>query len=309
MVKHILIISLFLNSAFSFGQSLHEPIDSMVTEKGIILIYPDRTWEYAGEAGFDGVLNTELHEAVSSDSTMMYKAFWRNDVTITCNENNVTKMKDTLWMCVLDSLHDNFVIPTNGVVTSHYGIRHGRNHNGTDIDLETGDTVYAAFDGKIRYSKYHHNGFGNLVIMRHYNGLETYYGHLSKLLVAPNQIVKAGEPIGLGGNTGHSHGSHLHFEVRFYDHPIDPELIFDFKKKEIKDPNLLVHSGVFTHSKSSSDGVSTGGSGGKKYYRIRSGDTLSHIARRNRTTVAKLCKLNRMKATDTLRIGKTIRVR
>ena len=301
---------LFLFTVSGFAQSLYEPIDSMVTEKGTILIYPDRTWEYAGEAGFDGVLNEELHELINSDTNLMYKSYWRNDVTITYNENPVTSMKDTLWMCVLDSLHQNYVIPVNGVVTSHFGIRHGRYHNGTDIDLETGDTVYAAFDGKIRFSQYHHNGFGNLVIVRHYNGLETYYGHLSKLLVAPNQIVKAGDPIGLGGNTGHSHGSHLHFEVRFYDHPIDPELIFDFKNKEINDPNLFVHSGVFSHSKSSSNGISTGGgTSGKKYHRIRSGDTLSHIARRNHTTVSKLCKLNKMKPTDTLRIGRTIRVR
>ncbi len=305
----ILFSIICFTALYGFGQTLHAPIDSMVTEKGTILIYPDRTWEYAGEAGFDGVLNERLHHEVNSDSTMMYKSYWKNDVTITYNENEVTAMKDTIWMCVLDSLHENYVIPVNGIVTSHFGIRHGRNHNGTDIDLETGDTVYAAFDGKIRYSKYHHNGFGNLVIVRHYNGLETYYAHLSKLLVAPNQIVKAGEPIGLGGNTGHSYGSHLHFEVRFYDHPIDPELIFDFKGKEIKDPNLLVHSGVFTHSRSSSHGVSTGGSSGKKYHRIRSGDTLSHIARKYHTSVSRLCKLNKMRATDTLRIGKTIRVR
>lgn len=312
MTKLFLTIFLLVSFFSLKAQSLHEPIDTLETDKGTILVYPDRTWEYMGEVGFDGVLNQRLHEVIVNDTNYQYKSFWRNDVVITCRDNEVTAMKDTIWMCVLDSLHDSYVIPVNGVVTSHFGIRHGRHHNGTDIDLETGDTVYAAFDGKIRYSQYHPNGFGNLIIVRHYNGLETYYGHLSKLLVAPNAIVKAGDPIGLGGNTGRSYGSHLHFEVRFYDQPIDPELIFDFKQQEIKDPNLLVHSGVFSHSKSSSTGASTGGttiSNGKKYYRIRSGDTLGAIARRHHTSVSRICRLNGMKSTDILRIGKTIRIR
>ena len=87
-----------------------------------------------------------------------------------------------------------------------------------------------SFTRKIRYSKYNDGGFGNLVIIRHYNGLETFYAHLSKLLVYPNQEVIAGDPIGLGGNTGHSYGSHLHFEIRFFDVPFDPERIIDLDK-------------------------------------------------------------------------------
>src|SRR5690606_32229406 len=205
-------------------------------------------------------------------------------------------MRDTIWMCVIDSVHNDYCIPFDGRMTSGFGYRKGRNHNGVDIDLETGDTIRAAFDGKIRYSMYHQNGFGNLVIIRHYNGLETYYGHCSKLLVAPNQEVKAGDPIALGGNTGHSYGDHLHFEVRFYDVPIDPELIFDFKQKEVND-NLLVHSGVFvnggykstanlsarntTTSESSANTTS-------KTHRVRSGDTLSKIAVQYGTSVSRL---------------------
>src|SRR5699024_9030407 len=94
-------------------------------------------------------------------------------------------------------------------------------------------TVYAALDGKVRYSKYNHGGFGNLVIIRHYNGLETFYSHLSKLLVPPNEWVKAGQPIGLGGATGHAFGSNLHFEVRFYNHSINPKEIIDFADKRL----------------------------------------------------------------------------
>ncbi len=270
----------------------------------------DRIINYEDEDQYDIMLNTHLHNIIDSDTSFAFKSYWNNHVTITNSQNSSQLLKDTLWLCILDTLHNNFQIPVHGIITSHFGIRHGRNHNGTDIDLVTGDTVYAAFDGIIRYASYHRHGFGNLIIARHYNGLETYYAHLSEKFVGANDFVKAGDPIGLGGNTGRSTGSHLHFEVRFYDQPIDPELIFDFEKKIIKDPNLLVHHGVFEHSKVSIAGESTGGAASnQKYYRIRNGDTLSAIARRNKTSVSQLCKLNRMKATDTLRIGKTIRVR
>jgi len=302
-----LFITLFIAFA-SFSQSIFDPIDTVDTKNGKIVIYPDRSWEYLNDIGFDGILNPQLHYQISTDSSFLYKSYWKNDVVITCNTNEVSKMKDTIWMCVLDSLHNNYSIPFDGRVTSKFGIRHGRNHNGTDIDLETGDTVYAAFDGKVRYAQLHHGGFGNLVIIRHYNGLETYYAHLSKMFVAPNQYVKAGDPIALGGNTGRSTGSHLHFEVRFYDQPIDPELIFDFKQGVIKDDNLLVHSGVFSNTRTRI-GSSTYTQGGKKYYKVRSGDTLGAIARRNGTSVSKLCSLNHIKPTTIIHIGQTLRIR
>lgn len=308
MTKAIFIFTTFLIANLSFSQSAFTPIDTIDTENGLVLLYPDRSWEYLEDRHFDGVMNEELHYIIETDSNYLYKSYWKNDVTITCNSNEVKSMKDTLWMCVLDSLHDSYSMPFNGRITSKFGIRHGRNHNGTDIDLETGDTVYAAFDGRIRYSQLHSGGFGKLVIVRHYNGLETYYAHLSRLLVAPNQVVKAGDPIGLGGNTGRSTGSHLHFEVRFYDQPIDPELIFDFKQQQIKDENLLVHKDIFSNSRSKSSN-STYSSGGKKYYRVRSGDTLGAIARRNGTSVSKICSLNGMRATDILQIGQSIRLK
>jgi len=305
----IIFICLFsLNTSFS--QHTFTPIDTIETKEGTVLLYPNRSWEYLEDRDFDGIMNPDLHCVISTDSNYLYKTFWKNDVTITYNKNEVKSMKDTLWMCVLDSLHNNYCIPFDGRITSKFGIRHGRNHNGTDIDLETGDTVYAAFDGRIRYSQLHSGGFGKLIIIRHYNGLETYYAHLSRLLVAPNQLVKAGDPIGLGGNTGRSTGSHLHFEVRFYDQPINPELIFDFKQGEIIDENLFVHSKIFSNTRTySSSGSTSYSKDGKKYYKVRSGDTLGAIARRNRTSVAKLCQINGMKATDIINIGQTLRVK
>lgn len=313
------------------AQFLYAPIDTFYTEEGTMLIYPDRTWHYLEDLQFNGVMNHWLHAYVTGDTTYNYKAAWKNDVTITCNSNNVAMMRDTIWMCVIDSAHHDFCIPFDGRITSGFGYRHGRNHNGVDLDLEEGDTIRAAFDGKVRYSMYHENGFGNLVIIRHYNGLETYYGHASKLLVGPNQEVKAGDPIALGGNTGHSYGAHLHFEIRFYDVPIDPELVFNFAQKEIND-NLFVHRGVFVEGgyrstakvglpdkgmpgANSNTGGSTSDNSGSstnttaKTHKVRSGDTLGKIAIQYGTTVSKLCSLNGIKSTDIIHIGQVLKVR
>ena len=154
------------------------------------------------------------------------------------------------------------------------------------------------------------------MVIRHPNGLETFYAHLSKHLTVPNQVVKAGDPIGLGGNTGHSRGSHLHFETRFYDAPMNPEEVIDFAKKEIRGENLFVHKGLFrpgaspsySNGYTASSGSSTG-TAGKRYHKIRSGDTLGHISRKYGTTVSKLCQLNGIRPTTTLHIGKSIRVK
>lgn len=327
-MKRFLLI-LVLLSAFvksNAQSSLYNPIDTFYTDHGTILLYPDRSWVYMEDLYFDGIMNGSLHDLILNDTSFNYKSYWKTDVTITCNQNNVGSMNDTIWMCVVDSTHSDFCIPFDGRLTSGFGYRHGRNHNGVDIDLEEGDTVRAAFDGKVRYAKYHENGFGNLIIIRHYNGLETYYAHCSKLLVAPNQEIKAGDPIGLGGNTGRSYGAHLHFEVRFYDVPIDPELIFNFTHKDIHD-NLLVHKGVFVDGGYRStarvdDAPGVQGTGGgttsstessantsAKTHKVRSGDTLSHIAEKYGTTVKRLCELNNMKPTDILHIGQVIKVR
>ncbi len=118
-------------------------------------------------------------------------------------------------------------------VSSSYGKRYGRNHNGVDIKASTNDTVYSAFDGKVRFSSYNAGGYGLLVVIRHYNGLETYYGHLSRLLVVPNEHVKSGQPIGMAGSTGRSSGVHLHFETRFCGLSINPEELIDFENIEV----------------------------------------------------------------------------
>jgi hypothetical protein len=306
-VMRILLIAILIFPISNlFSQKV---IDTLETEDGTMILYLNRTWAYLEDVNFDGVMNDHLYDQVISDTSLHYTQTWDKDLCYTSElHNDVNQLKDTIWMCVQDSIHDNFVIPVDGVVTSRFGWRRGKNHNGIDLDLVTGDTVRAAWSGKIRYAKYNTGGFGNLVVIRHFNGLETFYAHLSNHLVVPNQIVMAGEPIGLGGNTGHSRGSHLHFEVRFYDMPLNPERVIDFKKKEVLDENLLVHRGMFRSGGGSSTAYSSGSSNGK-YHRVRSGDTLGAIARRNRTSVSRLCQLNGIRPTTVLQIGRNIRVR
>jgi hypothetical protein len=282
-----------------------------------MLIYSNRTWEYLEDKGFDGILNPRLH-TILTESSYNFVQNWDNQVCYTSDrKNDLSTLKDTLWLCVLEDEHSEFVSPVPGIVTSRYGPRNGRSHNGIDLDLETGDTVRSCWSGKIRYAKYNEGGFGNLIIVRHYNGLETFYAHLSKMLVVPDQDVKAGEPIGLGGNTGRSYGSHLHFEVRFFDAAMNPEEIIDFEKKVCKDENLFVHKGLFRPGAKPSDVEELGESPeevriattNRVYYKVRSGDTLSAIASRNRTTVSKICQLNGIRPTTTLQVGKSLRVK
>jgi murein DD-endopeptidase MepM/ murein hydrolase activator NlpD len=201
-----------------------------------------------------------------------------------------------------------FVMPVNGIqrVTSPYGPRRRRFHYGTDLKVQIGDTIYAAFDGKVRIKSYERRGYGYYLVLRHPNGLETVYGHLSKVLTEQDANVKAGQPIGLGGNSGRSTGSHLHFEFRFLGNPINPAEIIDFQEWAIKDDQY-----TFIKSKSGNDYGSASkytGTDKIKYHRIRSGDTLGAIARRYGTSVTQLCRLNNMKSTTTLRIGRSIRV-
>ena len=199
-----------------------------------------------------------------------------------------------------------FCMPTTHTkITSKCGPRWRRMHNGLDIKVYIGDTIRAAFDGRVRMVKYERRGYGKYVVIRHDNGLETIYGHLSKQIVAENEYVKAGDPIGLGGNTGRSTGSHLHFETRFLGIAINPIYMFDFPKQDI-----VADTYTFRKTK----GVKRAGShdtqvadGTIRYHKVKSGDTLSRIAKLRGVSVSMLCKLNRIKPTTTLRIGQVLR--
>ncbi|NDV68100.1 M23 family metallopeptidase [Dysgonomonas sp. 25] len=206
-----------------------------------------------------------------------------------------------------------FTMPAMGHVTSPFGMRRRRMHYGMDIKVQTGDTIYAAFDGKIRVRQYERRGYGYYLVLRHPNGLETVYGHLSKFLANVDDVVKSGQPIGLGGNTGRSFGSHLHFEVRYLGKHMDPREIIDFNNKVCHKDSYTITPSTFNYYGSKyrtydPKAPNKYTSGGMAYHRIKSGDTLGGIARKYGTTVSQLCRLNGMKSTSVLRIGKSIRI-
>jgi murein DD-endopeptidase MepM/ murein hydrolase activator NlpD len=198
-----------------------------------------------------------------------------------------------------------FCMPTtNTKITSKFGPRRRRMHNGIDVKVYIGDTIRAAFSGKVRMVKYERRGYGQYIVIRHDNGLETIYGHLSKQLVSEDQYVEAGEVIGLGGNTGRSTGSHLHFETRFLGQAINPALLFDFEKQDIVTESYLFKKGNNRYRRTGSTAVA---SGNNQYYKVRRGDSLSRISQRTGVSIDRLCKLNGISRRTTLRIGQVLR--
>ena len=199
-----------------------------------------------------------------------------------------------------------FCMPTsNTKITSKFGPCRRRMHNGLDVKVYIGDTIRAAFDGKVRMVKYERRGYGKYVVIRHDNGLETVYGHLSKQLVKEDQYVEAGEVIGLGGNTGRSTGSHLHFETRFLGQAINPALLFDFEKQDVVADSYLFQKGKNRYRSGRTSAIASNGD--VQYYKVRRGDSLSRIAKRTGTSIDALCKLNKISRRTTLRIGQVLR--
>lgn len=190
---------------------------------------------------FQALTNHHKPAAVSEDLAELFNYNWECQSIATAYSGLTVPQT-----CDIDV--SGYVAPVRGVVTSGYGYRprFGRMHKGVDLNLNVGDTVVAAFDGRVRITKFERRGYGYYVVVRHDNGLETVYGHLSRFLVKPNQFVKAGEPIALGGNTGRSTGPHLHFETRFMGLAINPATIIDFE-------NYVPHKDVFAFDKNSYD--------------------------------------------------------
>ncbi len=225
----------------------------------------------------------------------------------------------------------NFCMPTtNRVITSKMGPRWGRMHKGLDIKVYIGDTIRAAFSGKVRIKKYERAGYGKYLVIRHNNGLETIYGHMSDWLVEENQVVKAGQPIGLGGNTGRSTGSHLHFETRLCGVALNPALLFDFVNQDVTADYYMFRKETFEHESvainknllleggpSNELAKETDNNNGRnrnvrefsetKYHKVSVGETLTSIAKRRGTTVAQLCKLNHLTRDVKVRPGQILR--
>jgi murein DD-endopeptidase MepM/ murein hydrolase activator NlpD len=227
-----------------------------------------------------------------------------------------------------------FSMPCPGYMTSPYGYRRKfrRMHKGVDLKVNIGDTIRAAFDGRVRLTKYEGKGYGYYVVIRHTNDLETVYGHLSRFLVTPDTYVKAGDPIALGGSTGRSTGPHLHFETRYMGYAINPSAIFDFANQTTHTDQFTFDKRTYQEARNFSPAAnaeyaaryqrenpakpykaSSNSSNSKKSkkasnYSVKKGDTLSRIASRNGTTVAKICKLNGISTKAKLRIGQKLRV-
>ncbi len=215
-----------------------------------------------------------------------------SDTKINPYQVSLVDMKDTVKIDL-----SGYTPPSLKYVTSDFGFRKWRFHYGIDLKVHKGDTVFNAFDGVVRITK-RARDYGYYVLVRHTNGLETLYAHLSKITVRPGDTLKSGVPVGMGGSTGRSTGYHLHFEIRYLGNPINPNDIIDFEKSCVKNQILALNSQHFEYKKEI-DKI--------RFWTIRSGDTLGRISQRTGVSISKLCALNGIKRTTILRIGRRIR--
>ena len=215
-----------------------------------------------------------------------------SDTKINPYQVNLVDMKDTVKIDM-----SSFYSPVQSYVTSNFGFRRWRHHYGIDLKVHRGDSVYNAFDGVVRITK-RARDYGYYVLVRHFNGLETLYAHLNKITVNPGDTLKAGIPVGLGGNTGRSTGYHLHFEVRYLGNPINPNDIIDFNSFTLKNQILVLNAQHFEYKKEIEK---------IRFWTVRSGDTLGRISQRTGISIARLCALNGIKRTSILRIGQRLR--
>lgn len=266
-------------SAQSFGQDLlaeQPPLDTQMAKIDSVVL--------------DRLIRAEVYEYPAQD---LYPE-WSNEYA---HKYTNVVMPDSL---VIDLT--GFCMPTeNTKVNDIFGYRPRRRrmHYGLDVKVERGDTIRSAFDGKVRYVSYQRRGYGHYVVIRHPNGLETLYAHLTKSLVAENEVVKAGDPIGLGGNTGRSTGTHLHFETRLLGKALNPALMFDFPNQDVTgDTYVYLKPKKKVYDPSDPD----------TYYKVRKGDSLGRIASRQGTTVKNLCKLNGITTKTVLRPGQILRL-
>jgi len=285
-----------------------------------VVLYNNGTYRYVKDP-----------QKVVEDS--VFTAFWDTRAVNPYREEP-DKIPDRFSVWVVDTL-DSYCCPYQAHPRSLFGYRHGRRHQGIDLPYPTGTPVAAAFDGKVRISDYV-GGYGNLVVIRHANGLETFYGHLSRRDVKSGDWVNAGDIIGLGGSTGRSTGPHLHFETRYHGAAFDPAWLIDFENGTLRHRLLKIRSWYFNpnqryvqsiddedeifrtdeeeriaaeeQAKKEAAARAAAEAAAMRYHTVRSGDTLSGIAKKYHTSVRELCRLNNIKETSVLRIGQRLRV-
>lgn len=307
--NHLVIPRPALEPLKSLVKSPSDPIDTLDTANEYIkvVLFADNTWQYVKLPGYQSEKD-------------VFENNW--DTTV----SNPYKLEQanlpyswSIWL--VDSL-DQYKCPFQGEIhpRGKFGPRRGRRHQGVDIPLKTGDPIYAAFTGKVRMSKYL-GGYGNVVVIRHENGIETFHGHLSKRMVAEGDWVNAGDVIGLGGSTGRSTGPHLHFETRYQGFAFDPQWLIDFKTGDLRHRLFVLKKKYFSPysnyeqdfedewKNEEDDKREEAERAAMRWHTIKSGDTLGRIAINNGTTVSAICKLNGITPKTVLKIGRRIRVR
>lgn len=304
-------LSLFAQNEADDSETAAAPIDTLSTADKFkkVILYDDYTWEYL-----------ELERPDIDEEALMEN--WDNVAIHAYKDVDIASLPNQVELVLVDSTHP-FCMPVHGFLSSRYGWRGKRPHRGIDIPLKVGDSVRSAFDGIVRVAEgsSRTGGYGNLIVVRHPNGLETYYGHLSQILVKENEVVSAGEVIGLGGSTGRSTGPHLHFETRYMGKAFDPERVVDVPGDSLRCDTLVIYKSYFevnshytgkntvaaNNGQTQSSPAATTSS--KVYYTVRKGDTLGKIAKKYHTTVSKLCKLNHISERTILQIGRKLRVK
>lgn len=261
----------------------------------VLLTESDISLEEDEAIGLDSLMNLTslgLIDSTVIPAARLYGYVWDNRM-VNPYRQRVINMPDTVLIDFSQYCHAN-----KNVVTSGFGFRRGgRFHYGIDTRLKTGDSICSSFGGMVRIVQ-RGRAYGNYIVIRHFNGLETVYGHLSKTFVKVNQVVRAGEIIALGGNTGRSTGPHLHYEVRYLGQPIPPGDLIDFENYTAKYRLLDLSAGHFAYAVELEK---------VRYYTVRRGDTLSGISSKVGVSVDRICRLNKIKKSSVLHIGQKIR--
>jgi murein DD-endopeptidase MepM/ murein hydrolase activator NlpD len=304
------------------NQVVHEDTSSI--DEGELMIVEIE--EEAQFAGSDNMVSVASYYSVWDTRLLNPYGIKPKDFNEMININLYNEKDGRAWAPMLDRFR----------LSSHFGWRRGRWHKGTDLALDTGDKVYSAFDGIVRISGTF-NGYGRTVLVRHYNGLETLYGHLSKIAFEANTLVKAGDVIGLGGSTGRSSGPHLHYETRYEGNQFDPENIYDFSNNQVNirgqeftlSPKLYDYlrgkSSLISNIKSvetiSEESLDDHGDEDefeepvpvktqqKAWYTVRRGDTLGSISRKAGMSVQDLARLNKITVNKKIHPGLRLRIR
>ncbi len=288
MYRIIVLLSL---AGFNWIASSATPLVSLYVPSG------KDTLSSASTASEAGVKIRKLDIPASEFNPKVQQAVRWDTVDLDMYHVDMTNFRDTLsYTLHRPSSGHHFHPPHEGQVTSGFGPRrlYGRKfHKGIDIDLETGDEVQAAMKGKVRISRYS-KGYGNFVVISHEGGLETLYGHLSELVVTKGELVDAGQVIGLGGSTGQSTGSHLHFELRIFGKQVDPLLAIDPATLMPRHSNIKVDSTWFDHVLRSKD---------THFHIVEEGETIESICAMYEMESGELLELNELNEESEIRTG------